>query len=165
MRPCIEDRRNKGWGKVSGLKGIISELPEIRRVEIGLKLREAKVHNGILYNSEAWSNVSDVDMERLEQVSAAALRALMDGHAKCSKAFYYLEFGVPMVRHIVMVRRLMHHHHIVTRQDNEIIQKVYYKQKQFPSKGDWVNIILKKIEFIGEQINEEEMRNTPREAY
>ena len=73
MRPCIEDRRNKGWGKVSGLKGIISELPEIRRVEIGLKLREAKVHNGILYNSEAWSNKSDVDIERLKQVSAAAL--------------------------------------------------------------------------------------------
>ena len=38
LRPCIEDRRSKGWGKVSELKGIISELPEIRRIEIGLKL-------------------------------------------------------------------------------------------------------------------------------
>jgi hypothetical protein len=165
MRPCIEDRRSKGWGKVSELKGILSELPEIRRVEIGLKLREAKVHNGILFNSEAWSNVSDADMERLEQVSAAALRALVDGHAKCSKAFYYLEFGVPMVRHIVMVRRIMYLHHIVTRQDSEMIKKVYLKQKQCANKGDWINIVQKDFEFIGEQIDEEEMRNTPRETH
>ena len=165
MRPCIEDRRNKGWGKVSELKGILSELPAIRRVEIGLKLREAKVHNGILYNSEAWSNVSDADMERLEQVSVAALRALVDGHAKCSKAFYYLEFGVPMVRHIVMVRRIMYLHHIVSRQDSEIIQKVYYKQKQCHTKGDWIRIVQKDFDFIKEQINEEDIRNTPKEVY
>ena len=72
---CIEDRRSKGWGKVSEIKGIILELPEIWRIEIDLKLSEAKVHN-----SEAWSNVLDADMERLKQVSTAALRALVDGH-------------------------------------------------------------------------------------
>ena len=158
MRPCIEDQRNKGWGKVSELKGILSELPAIRRVEIGLKLREAKVHNGILYNSEAWSNVSDADMERLEQVSTAALRALVDGHAKCSKAFYYLEFGAPLVRHIVMVRRFMYHHHILTRNESEMIQKVYYKQKACPTKGDWFKIIQKDSVTIGETIDEESIR-------
>ena len=158
LRPNIEDRRSKGWGKVSEIKGIISELPEIRRIEIGLKLREAKLHNGILYNSEAWSNVSEADMERLEQVSTAALRALVDGHSKCSKAFYYLEFGVPMIRHIVIVRRLMYHHHILTRQDSEIIQKVYNKQSECPTKGDWFNILQKDFLTIEEQMDEEAIR-------
>ena len=63
---------------MSEVKGIISELSEIRRIEIGLKLREAKEPNGILYNSEGWSNVSDADMERLKQVATAVLRALVD---------------------------------------------------------------------------------------
>ena len=102
LGPCIEDRRSKGWGKVADMTGILSEMPTDRRIEVGLKLREAKIHNGILYNSEAWSNYSDKDMEKLEQVDMAAIRALMDsGHSKCPKAFYFLEFGTLMVRHLV----------------------------------------------------------------
>ena len=100
-------------------------MPTDRRIEVGLKLREAKIHNGILYNSEAWSNYSDKDMEKLEQVDMAAIRALMDGgHSKCPKAFYFLEFGTLMVRHLVMIRRLMYHRHILTREDCETIKNV-----------------------------------------
>ena len=75
--------------------------------------------------AEAWSNVSDADMERLKQVSTAALRALVDGHSKCSKAFYYLEFGVSMVRHIVMVRRFMYHHHICRTLEGPAMQRLF----------------------------------------
>ena len=53
MRPCVDNRRNKGWGKLAEVTGILSELPKVRRIEIGLKLREAKLHNGMLFNSEA----------------------------------------------------------------------------------------------------------------
>ena len=73
LRPCVDDRRNSGWGKVAEVTGILSELPQNCHIKIGMKLREAKIHNGILFNSEAWSNVSDADMERLEQVDTAAL--------------------------------------------------------------------------------------------
>ena len=69
MGPCIEERRSKGWVKVADMSGTMSEMPTHRRIEVGLKLREAKVHNGILFNSEAWSNLSDKDIEKLEQVA------------------------------------------------------------------------------------------------
>ena len=42
LRPCIEDRRNKGWGKLSEISAILSELPDKRHLEIGLKLRGYK---------------------------------------------------------------------------------------------------------------------------
>ena len=50
LRLCLEDRRNRGWGKVAEMTGILAEMPNERRIEVGLKLREAKVHNGILSN-------------------------------------------------------------------------------------------------------------------
>ena len=125
LRPCLEDRRSRGWGKVAEMTGILAEMPDVCRIEVGLKLREAKVHNGILYNIEAWSNVTDKDMDRLRQVDTAALRAIMaGGHYKCPQAFYFLEFGTLMVKHIIMVRRLMYHYHIVKRDDCETIKKV-----------------------------------------
>ena len=73
LGPCIEDRRSKGWGKVADLIGILSEMPSDWRIEVVLKLREAKVHNGILYNSEAWSNLADKDMDKFEQVDMASI--------------------------------------------------------------------------------------------
>ena len=110
LRPRVEDRRSSGWGKLAEVEGILSELPQDHKIEIGMKLHEAKIHNGILFNSEAWSNVTDGDMERLEQVGTAALKALVAGHSKCTKAFYYLEFGTLMIRHKVMIRRILYHH-------------------------------------------------------
>ena len=45
-----------------------------------------------LFNSEAWSNLLDKDIEKLEHVDMAAIRAVVDGgHSKCPKAFYFLE--------------------------------------------------------------------------
>ena len=124
------------------MTGILSELPQFRRLDIGMQLPETKLHNGMLYSSEAWSNVKDRDMERLEQVDTAALRNLVSGHSKCSLAFYYLEFGVLMIRHKVMLRRLMYHHHLINRDDNEIIKKVFMKQQKSPNKGDCVLQII-----------------------
>ena len=68
MRPCIEYRRNRGWAKLADISAIFSDMPDIRRLEVGLQLRDTKLHNGILYNSEAWSNIRDKDVERIEQV-------------------------------------------------------------------------------------------------
>ena len=105
-------------------------MPSQHRIEVGLKLRESKLCNRILFSTEAWSSIADMDMDRLEQVDTGLLKQLVDGHSKCSKVFYYLEFGVINLRHIIMSRRLMFHHHILTREDNETIKKVYGKQKR-----------------------------------
>ena len=58
-RPCIEDRRSSGWAKVSDITGQLTAMPENRKIEAGLKLRETKLCNGILYSTEAWTNISD----------------------------------------------------------------------------------------------------------
>ena len=105
------------------------------------------------------------DMERLEQVDTSALKDLVTGHSKCSKAFYYIEFGALMIRHIVMIKRLLYHHHIINRDDGEIIKKVYQKQEESSCKGDWVLLVRKDFEFIGENMNQRFILNTSKEEY
>ena len=128
-RPCIDDRRSKGWAKVAEIEGTLTYMPDMKKVEVGLKLREVKLCNGMLYSSEAWTNIQDKEIERLEQVDMSALRTIIGaGHSKCPKPFYYLEYGLLMFRHIIMMKRLSYHYHIVTREDDEMIKKVYMKQ-------------------------------------
>ena len=66
VRETIEDRRNKGWGKVSQILGILGEVDfGQHRIEVGLLLRKAILTSGLLYLAEAWSDVSEADIKRL----------------------------------------------------------------------------------------------------
>ena len=143
----------------------VSEMPWQHRIEFGLKMRESKLCNGILFSTEAWSSISDRDMDRLEQLDLALLKQLVDGHSKCSKVFYYLEFGVISLRHLIMSRRLMYHHHILTRENHETIKKIFMKQKESHLKGDWYRMVLSDFDFIEEEIDEEVIKSTPKEDY
>ena len=51
----------------------------MRKVEIGLKLRDAKLINGMIYSTESWSKISDKELTRLEQVDMALLLSLAEG--------------------------------------------------------------------------------------
>ena len=150
IRETVEDRRNKGWGRVAEISGILAQLPDNRKVEIGLKLRDAKLINGMIFSTESWSKVSDTELRRLEQVDISMLRNLVDAHSKCNKAFVLLEFGVITVSHLIMIRRMMYHHHMISRDNKEIIKKIYMKQKEDPLKGDWFQTLLSDFTFIKE---------------
>ena len=154
QRETVEDRRNSGWGKLSEITGILSELPQVRKVEVGLKLREAKIVNGMIYSTEAWSSISDKELTRMEQVDLACLRSLVKGHSKCSVAFVTLEFGLLLLRHRIMIRRLMYHHHILSRNNEELIKKVYLRQKEDSLKGDWIRTLQGDFNFIGENLDD-----------
>ena len=104
-------------------------------------------------------------MDRLEQVNLALLRNFMHGHAKCSKVFFHLEFGLLSFRHLIRIRRLMFHHNIITRGDEELINKVYQNQKNTHIKGDWYRTLLTDFEFIQEDLNEEFIKATSRKVY
>ena len=42
----------------------------------------------------------------------------------------------------------MYHYHIITRDSNEIIKKIYMKQKESHTKGDWFRMLMKDFEFM-----------------
>ena len=94
----------------------------------------------------------------MEQVGTSALKHLT--HAKSNKVFYYLEFGVrddPSCSD--------DHHHIINRDNDEVIRNIYQKLEESPCKSDWALLIKKDFEFIGEQINQSFILNTPKEEY
>jgi len=52
------------------------------KVDAGLKLRQAMLLNGILFNSEAWHNIKEDDLNILEKVDEALLRGILNSHSK-----------------------------------------------------------------------------------
>ena len=135
------------------------------RIEVGLLLRKAILTSGLLYSAEAWSDVSEADIKRLEQVDSALLKALVKGHSKTAPIFHHLETGTLMLRHIIKINRLMFHHHILNLDHDETVRKVYEKQKENCFKGDWIELVRNDFAFMGIDMDENSIKNTPKEIY
>ena len=64
-----------------------------------------------------------------------------------------------------MIKRLSYYHHIITRDDNELIRKVYQKKKDAPLLGDWVKLTEKDYAFIREDWNDNFFLNMPKKVF
>ena len=90
---------------------------------MGLKLRQAKLINGILFSSEGWHGICEDDIKALEKVDEARLRALIQAHPKITLEFLYLETGAVRIKHIISSRRMVYLKFLLKCDDEEITKK------------------------------------------
>ena len=166
IRNTVEERRNKGLGIANEIIAILNEIPLGRyKMEIGLKLRQAMLINGMLYNSEAWHNVTESEIRLLESVDEFLLRALVKAHSKTPLEFLYLEAGALPIRFIISSRRLLFHNNILKRENQELIRRIYNEQLNNPTKGDFVEMIKDDFKTFNIVQNDEEIRNSTTSTY
>ena len=128
------------------------------RVEAGLILRQSILISSLLWSAEAWSDVREKELIRLEQVDSHFLRLLIGGHSKCPTVFLHLETGTLKIKHTLVIKRLMYLKHILSVDDEETIKKVYEKQKEKAVKGDWYKLVQSDFKFIGEDFDENSLK-------
>ena len=142
IRKTIEERKNKGFAIVAEILAILSEIPLGKyKMEIGLKLRQAMLINGMLFNSEAWHDVKEAELKSLESVDEHLLRSLVKAHSKTPLEFLYLETGAAPIRFLISSRRMIYLQTIVKRSDNEVTKKIYQAQKDDPVKGEYIELV------------------------
>ena len=59
----------------------------------------------------------------------------------------------------------MYHHHLITRPNEELIKKVYLKQKLNSFKVDWYRTLEEDFTFIGETISDDNISLIPKYDY
>ena len=151
----IQARRDKGFGLVSEILSLMSEIPLGRyKSHVALILRQAMLINGMLFNSEAWSDVKDADIKQLEDVDEFLLRSIFKAHSKTSLEFLHLETGTVPIKFIVASRRLNYLHNILSKSETELIHRVYQAQKKNESPGDWVNLVREDAKLLQIDLDE-----------
>ena len=145
----IEKRKNKGEGIIAEILSIISDIPLGKhKIEVALKLREAMLINGILYNSEAWHGVKDAHIVKLEQLDNSLL-GILKAHCKTPIEFLHLETGTVPLRWIISQRRINYLRHMLSRSNEELIKKVFLDQREKSSKGDFAQLVEKDLKDFG----------------
>ena len=166
IRATVEDRKKKGYAIAAEILAILEQIPLGRyKMEIGLQLRQAMLLNGMLFNSEAWHNISEEEIKMLEKVDEYLLRSLAKGHSKLPVEFLYLEAGAIPVRFLISCRRILYLWTILQRDDNELVKRVFRAQQDEVLPGDFVQLVQADLKLIGAETNEMHIQQMSREIF
>ena len=113
-----------------------------------VRLKEAYLVNGILFNSEIWYDIKENEVEQLEQVDQILLRKILNAHSKTTIESLYLELGCLPIRYIIMARRLNYLHYLVNLPEDELLSNFFLAQVKTPKKGDWIITTKENLEEI-----------------
>ena len=59
----------------------------------------------------------------------------------------------------------MYHYDIINRKDDETVKKMYKKQTEVTTKGDWFELVKKGFAYIGKEIYEEKIKSKTKQEY
>ena len=68
---------------------------------------------------------------------------------RIGKFTLYLETGTIPIKWVIAQRRINFLKHIVTRNEKELIRKIYSAQKENPSQGDFVSLVESDLKMVG----------------
>lgn len=165
-KDTIQERTSKGYAIVSQILAMIKELPIGQlRTKIGLILRDARLVKGTLYNSEVWHGITRNTIRPLESVDQHLLRQLLGAHGKTPLEFLYLETGCIPLMYIIMSRRLIYLKEILSRPEDELIQRMYRSQKSRPKQGDWCEMVKSDFDMLRVHMSDEVIASMGTKSY
>ena len=122
----IQSRKNKGLGKINEIMKILQSLFLGKyHYEVALVLRSSLLLSSLLLNSEAWVNLTESNIRRLEQTDEILLSKILGCDSNTSNVFKYLELGIYPVRFEIMKRKVLFLQYILQQEDSSMVSKVF----------------------------------------
>ena len=166
LNNTIEDRRQKGIGIVSQISSILNSISlGFFYIEIGLILREARLINGTLTNSEVWPSLTKAQLEFLEAADVELMRKIFNAHSKTATELFFLETGKIPLRFVIYKRRLMYLWNVLHANESELISKVYSVQTLKTTRGDWAEVIQTTKEILSIEKTDDDIKNMKKEIF
>jgi hypothetical protein len=116
--------------------------------EVGMILRNSLLVSSVLFNSEAWYNLTEAELNLLETIDTQFLRQLLQAPRGTPKEMLFLELGCTPLRDIIRERRLGFLHYILNEDPKSIVNRVFKSQLKNKNKRDWVTSILDDLKFL-----------------
>ena len=123
-------------------------------------LRNSLLVSRMLFNAEAWYDLSSSELDLLETIDVSLLKQLLRAPRGTPKEMFYLELGCIPFREIVREKRLRFLHYILNEEPMSLVHRVFKSQMENRTKNDWVTTVLLDLQWLGiSNISMEEIRN------
>ena len=146
----VKARVAKGTGIIIRILAILDGVPFGKfYFKIALILRESLLVSSMIYNSEAWYNVTNREMDLLETVDLQFLRKVLNAPRSTPKEMLYLETGCVPFREIIRKRRILFLHYILNESERSFMKKFLMKQIQTQKSKDWISQVITDFKLLG----------------
>ena len=157
-KDLIEDRVKKGKTTTISIMAMCTTITlGLYRIRITLLLYEVVYLAAVLFNSQAWSNITITEYNQLQTSQLKFLKRTMQVPSSTPNAFTYLELGVIPIRYKIHKRQLNFLHHIIHLPSSDPVHKLHLQQKLLPYEKNWTNnvfVLLQKYELDYDSIKD-----------
>ena len=133
--------------------------------EVGMLLRDSLLISSILYNAEAWYNLSNTELNLIETVDLMFFRKLLNAPKATPTEMFYLELGCIPFRQIIMEKRLSFLHYILNEDSKSLNNKFFKSQYKNRTNKDWITTVINDIQKLEIKLSFEEIRKMKKENY
>ena len=162
----IKARVLKGKGTINRIMTYLDGIPFGKfYFEIAIILRSSLMVSSILFNSEAWYNVSKAELDLIESVDLIFLRTILKCPKSTPKEMLYLELGCLPYRDIIRQKRLSFLYYILKQNPESMIYRFFEAQMNNRTTKDWVTTVLQDMEEIEMNIKMEDIKNMKKGTY
>ena len=97
----------------------------------------------ILFNSEAWDNLTLNDVTRLKTLQLKYLKWMLRTPRGTCNAFVYLELGILPMDSLINIRKMIFLHHILNLDDDDPVKMTYQQQQVYLFEKNWAYEVRK----------------------
>ena len=113
--------------------------------ESGIILLNVMLRSSILYASETYYNLKEIEIRNLERIEEGFLRRMFQTSSGCPTAQLYLESGHVPARYAIKQTRLLFLKTILEENHESQIYKLLNLQFENPTRGDWASTCLEDL--------------------
>ena len=136
----IQDRVKKAKSIIISALSLCNDLTLGQHyIESALLLYHAIFLASVLFNSQAWTNITKTQMSQLRTVQLKYLKRTLQVPNSTPNAFTFLELGILPIDFEIHKRQLMFLHHIHTLSPEDPVHKIFQQQKLLPYEKNWWN--------------------------
>ena len=140
----VAERVKKGQGVTVSSLSLCNDITlGQHHVKSSLILYKCVFLASLLFNSSAWSNITQGQFEDLETAQTKHLKRIMQAPNSTSNCLTFLELGILPIKFEVHRRQLMYLHHILHVEPDAPMPLLYEQQSLFTYEPNWANTTKK----------------------
>ena len=154
----MEDRVKRGTAAMVSINGFMRETSVgPHTINVHLLLYNAIFLSSMLFNSQAWSNITEKNVKQLSTLQLRFLKKMMGVRLATANAFVYLELGVLPIEYEIQTRQLSFLHHIVNLSEDDPVKKIWRNQTSLPDHRNWWSNVKQLMEKYSINLSETEI--------
>ena len=162
----MNDRVKRGTKAMISIQGFMREASlGIHTVNVYLLLHNAIFLASILFNAQAWSNISNKNVQQITTIQLKFLKKMMKARPSTANSFVFLELGTLPMKYELHKRQLSFLHHIIQLDEDDPVRLIWKHQVEMPAYNNWWTGVNELMVRYSLELTEVEIKELSKEAY